>query len=398
MAFTSRRVFLAVDIAAVVVLVLWLAIDHLSKPLFGQAGWPATAVDYAIIYDDSRFIVANHSYPPFFPYPPAAVVLLAVMGLFPAKVSFAVWLAIVGGAAAVSYWSIARILGLRFGGGLMPVLVLAQVASAYAIQWDMRSLNTNLVVLAAVLLVFVALLRGREVAAGCWVALAVALKIIPVLLIVYFAWTRRYKAFASAVGATFVLWVVAPFALFGSAVVDVYRSWLGEIMRAAAPDIAGHAILISLWKAVEFIGRTDARSATTVAVAVLAGWIVLGLLAAIGAIKAGPDRSPQAALADVGILVLGPAALSTYLEPYHVVGMVVPAAVVAYNAMDRSVDVRRRLGAVIALVVATVSFPFSSFELRGLAVNGAALVLCWGAFMLAPRRTPCAVDRTANGP
>jgi hypothetical protein len=397
LAFSSRKVFLTVDVAAVMVLALWLAIDHLSKPLFGQAGWPATAVDYAIIYDDSRFIVTNHSYPPFFPYPPPAVVLLAVTALFPAKVAFVIWLAIVGGAAAVCYWSIARILGLRFGKGLMPVLVLAQVASAYAIQWDMRSLNTNLVVLAAVLLGFVALVRGREVGAGCWVALAVALKIIPVLLIVYFAWTRRYRAFVSAVVATFVFWVVAPFAVFGSAVVDVYRSWLGEIIRAAAPDIAGHAILISLWKAVEFIGHADARSATAIVVAVTACWIVLGLLAAFGAMKAGPDRSRQAVLADVGILVLGPAALSTYLEPYHVVGMMIPAAVVAYSALDRSGDVRRRLGATLALVVATLSLPFSSFEMRGLAVNGAALILCWGAFMLAPRRSHGELDGTAYG-
>jgi hypothetical protein len=125
-----------------------------------------------------------------------------------------------------------------------------------------------------------------------------------------------------------VLWIVVPFAVFGSDVVDVYRSWLGEIMRAAAPDTAGHAILVSLWKAVEFVGRTDVRSATAIVVAVLACWIVLGILAEIGAMKAGSDRSRQALLADVGILVLGPEALSTYLEPYHVVGMVIPAAVV----------------------------------------------------------------------
>jgi hypothetical protein len=194
-----------------------------------------------------------------------------------------------------------------------------------------------------------------------------------------------------------VFWVVAPFAVFGSAVVDVYRSWLGEIMRAAAPDITGHAILISLWKAVEFIGRTDARGATAIVVAVLACWIVLGVLAAIGALKAGPDRSHQALLGDVAILLLGPAALSTYLEPYHVVGMVVPAAVVAYNALDRSVDVRSRLGAALALLVATFSLPFSSFEMRGLAVNGAALVLCWAAFILARGRGPGAASGAASG-
>jgi Glycosyltransferase family 87 len=138
----------------------------LSKPLFGQPGWPATAVDYSIIYDASRFIIADHSSPQFFPNPPAAVVLLSVTTLFPAKISFAIWLAVVGLAAAVSYWSIARILGLRLGSGLMPVLPLAQVASSYAIQWDMRSLNTNLVVLAAVLPGFASLVRGREIARG----------------------------------------------------------------------------------------------------------------------------------------------------------------------------------------------------------------------------------------
>ena len=120
-------------------------------------------------------------------------------------------------------------------------------------------------------------------------------------------------------------------------------------MRAAAPDIDGHAILISLWRATQLIKRTDARTATAIVAVVLAGWIVLGALAAVGAMKAGPDRSRQALLADVGILVLGPAALSTYLEPYHVVGMVIPAAVVARTVMDRGVDVGRRLGAALVL-------------------------------------------------
>jgi len=388
LAIENRTRLLAVDIAAVVGLALWLTIDHFSKPLFGQAGWPASAVDYIIIYHDSHLIVSTHSYPQYFPYPPPAVVLLAATALFSLKVSAAIWLAVVGGAVAVSYWCLARILELRFGSGLMPVLLLAQLAGAYAIQWDMRSLNTNLVVLAAVLLGILSLVRGREIAAGCWVAFAVALKIIPVLLIVYFVWTRRYKAFASAILATIVLWVIAPFAVFGTGVVDVYRSWFGEVMRAAAPDIGGHAILISFWKAVGFTGRTDANAATAIVVVVLACWIVLGALAAIGALKAGPDRSRQALLADVAILVLGPAALSTYLEPYHVVALIVPAAVVARNLLDRSIDIARRFGAVLALLVATVSLPFSSFEMRGLTVNGAVLVLCWAAYLLAPRSVP----------
>jgi len=380
-----RKVLFGLDIAAVAVLAVWLAVDLLGKPLFGSAAWPE-AVDYTIVHGASRFIVAHHDYPGLYPYPPPAVVLQFVTAVFPLEISAAIWLAVIGVAAAVSYWIIGRILDLRFGSGLMPVLVLAQLAGAYAIQWDIRSVNTNLVVLATVLLGVLSLVRRREISAGCWFALAVALKIIPVLLIAYLAWTRRYKAFVSAMLATIALWIILPLVVFMPAgAVSVYRGWVSSIMLAASPDKATHPILISVWKAADAIRRTNAASATAIVLSLLACWIVLGVVAAISARNAGLDRSNQAILGDVGILILGPAVLSTYLEPYHVVGMIIPAAVVAYAAINPGAALSKRLGAAIAFLVALMGMQFSSFELRGLSVNGEALVLCWAAFLCAGR-------------
>ncbi len=99
--------------------------------------------------------------------------------------------------------------------GLLLALPLAHVAVAYYFQWDMRSLNCNLVMLAALLFGCAALAAGRDRAAGFWFAASVALKMFPVLVLPYLAWTSRWRALAWAAGFSLVFWVGVPLAAFG---------------------------------------------------------------------------------------------------------------------------------------------------------------------------------------
>ena len=57
----------------------------------------------------------------------------------------------------------------------------------------------------------------------------------------------------------------------------------------------------------------------------------------------------------------------------------------AYAAINPGAALSKRLGAAIAFLVALMGMQFSSFELRGLSVNGEALVLCSAAFLCAGR-------------
>ncbi|MBY0457721.1 MAG: DUF2029 domain-containing protein [Gemmataceae bacterium] len=216
------------DVVAAVGLVGWLLFDLTARTLFGSTPWPQSAVDYRILYDASRQVVETRRYPAGYPYPPPVAVLHAASAQFPFAGSAALWLALTGAAAVGGYLALARALGLTRGPGLLILLPLAHAVVAYYFQWDMRSLNCNLIVLATVVFGCSALARQREGAAGFWFALAVALKVFPVLVLPYLAWTRRWRACAWAIGASALLWVGLPLAAFGAGSGDVYVGWAGE--------------------------------------------------------------------------------------------------------------------------------------------------------------------------
>ncbi|HEY1189445.1 MAG TPA: glycosyltransferase family 87 protein [Gemmata sp.] len=386
----SERIARRLDVVAVVGLLGWLLFDLTARTLFGSVPWPRSVVDYRIIYDASRFVVETHTYPTDnpYPYPPPAVVIHAASAVFPFGVSVALWLALTGLAAGAVYASLARTLDLGARRGHLILLPLAHLVGAYYFQWDMRSLNCNLIVLAAVTFGCGALVRGRDRWAGFWFALAVALKVLPVLVLPYLAWTRRWRAFAWAVGFSVAFWGAGPWVAFGGeGAARVYRGWAVELTRATGAELKHrHPIMISLDKATLHAFAGDPVPARALSLAVCGIWVVVGLA---GAASCWGHRARDGAstLVHVSLLVLGPVAVNPYLEAYHLVPLVVPALVLLTIATDRGRSTRARglalAGFVLGVVVLKVSSPW---PLRGLLVNAQALVLCAAAVALTWRR------------
>lgn len=380
------------DVLAVVGLAGWLAFDLTARTVFGAVPWPQSVVDYRILYEASRDVVHSHQYPAGYPYPPPAVAVHAATTALPFELAAPLWLALTGLAALAVYLTLARALGLYSRPGALVALPLAHVAVAYYFQWDMRSINCNLIVLATVLFGCSTLAKGRDGAAGFWFALAVALKLLPVLLLPYLAWTRRWRAFAWAVGFSLVFWVGVPLAAFGgSGVRSVYGGWAGELSRATDPGAKRtHPILISLDKAAAHL-TADPVAARAATLGVCGLWVALGLAGAAAA-WAQRARDPFAVLAHASLLVLGPVAVNPYLEAYHLVALAVPGVLLLAVAADarqgRRVRAVAACGFVLGMAILKASSPWA---LRGLLVNAQALVLCATAVWVAWARVPGAV-------
>ena len=292
--------------------------------------------------------------------------------------SAALWLGLTGLSALATYAAVARVLGLHLRPGTLTVLPLAHVVAAYYFQWDMRSVNSNLVMLAAVALGCAALARGREAAAGFWFALAVALKVLPVLLLPYLAWSRRWRALASAAAFSIVFWGAVPLLAFGAGgAAEVYAGWGKELTRATdAGTKLVHPILISLDKATLYAVGGDAAAALAIRLGVCGLWVGLGLLGAAASFG-GRARDGFSVLAHASLLVVGPAAVNPYLEPYHLVALAIPAVLLLSAATDPRQSARVRLLALagFAAGVAVMKVP-SPWPLRGLFVNAQSLLLC----------------------
>ena len=378
------------DVIAVVGLLGWLAFDLTARTVFGSVPWPQSATDYRIIYDASRHVAETHHYPEQwpYPYPPPAAAVHAAPAALPFGVAATLWLALTGLAAALSDLALAGTLGLSRRPGLLVLLPLAHVVVAYYFQWDMRSVNCNLLVLAAVLFGCRALAAGRDRAAGFWFAAGVALKVFPVLVLPYLAWTGRWRALAWAAAFSVGFWVLLPLVAFGGGFADVYAGWLGELTRATDPARKlAHPILISLDLAAAHVAAGNAVAARAVVYGVCALWVAVGLFGAAVS-RANRPHDGAGILAHVSLLVLGPVAVNPYLEPYHLVPLIVPAVLLLVVAADGAQRARVRVvaaaGFVLGLAILKASSPW---PLRGLLVNAQALVLCGTAVWATWART-----------
>ncbi|MCS6866372.1 MAG: glycosyltransferase family 87 protein [Gemmataceae bacterium] len=386
------------SLLAAVGLGVWIVVDLTGRAFFGAVPWPQSVVDYRIIYEASRHVYQTHAFPVHspYPYPPPAIALHAASAIFPFSVAAALWLILTGCAAVAVYAIVAAMLDLHRRPGGLWVLPLAHLGVAYYFQWDFRSINCNVLVLAAIVLGVVALRAERGGIAGFWLALAVALKLIPVLLLPYLAWTHRWRALRAALVFSAFFWVVLPLIAFGpEGFVPVYAGWYDELTRATnAATKDTHPILISLTKAAQ--AAFPENAAATVVGSMIAAWVVLGLVGAWTSWRLRTANS-ETLLTHTSLVVIGPAAVNPYLEPYHLVALVLPSLLLVAAATDsrRPVHVRAvaAVGFVAALVIVKLSSPW---PLRGLVVNLQALVLCATALIVARRPSSATADRRAE--
>jgi hypothetical protein len=373
-------------ILAAVGLVAWIVVDLTGRAFLGSVPWPQSVVDYRIIYEASRHVHQTHEFPAHspYPYPPPAIVFHAASAVFPFPVSAAIWLTLTGCAAVAIYATLAMMLDLHRRAGGLWVLPVAHLGVAYYFQWDLRSINCNVLVLAVVVFGCAALRAERPVVAGlCW-ALAIALKLIPVLLVPYLAWTGRWRALTSAIGFSALFWLILPLIAFGiEGLVPVYQGWYAELTRATdAATKETHPILISLPKAAHAAFPDNPTAARTLVGSVVAAWVLLGLGGA-GASWRFRTGASEALLVHTALLVIGPAAVNPYLEPYHLVALALPSVLLAATAIDSRKPMRVRAVAAAGFLSAVVIVKLSSpWPLRGGVVNLQALILCYTALFV----------------
>jgi alpha-1,2-mannosyltransferase len=154
-------------------------------------------------------------------WPPLAVLLVAPFALA-AKLSVAVakgaWAA---GSVVCLGWSIARLPRDRWKG-----VALALAAVAVPLHRNFEDLNLNAVLLALLVAAARELERGREGRAGAWIGAAAALKVFPVVWLVYLAYRRHWRGLAVGIAVAGGL-TMAPLLRYGAlGAFDAARDWL----------------------------------------------------------------------------------------------------------------------------------------------------------------------------
>jgi alpha-1,2-mannosyltransferase len=150
-----------------------------------------------------------------FPYPPVMALLLAPLAKLPPAVGMSAWLFLkVLMTLAALRWLVLQQRDAWRRRIPASVPILAMIATTTPIVGDLMHGNINLWILFLVVATWRAFGTGRRWLAGFVLSLAVACKVTPALLVLYFAWKREWKTAATAVLGVAAWLFVFPLAWF----------------------------------------------------------------------------------------------------------------------------------------------------------------------------------------
>jgi hypothetical protein len=353
--------------------------------------------DHVITWSLSNQAVRQGAYFDQFAYPPPALVFKLVLGLPGMAVSSVLWMAVLLGSCFVVVRGLAELLRRPKGppDSLAPILGFA--VALYAVQWDLRAVNSNMAFLALVVGGLVACSRHRALAAGGLLAASVALKLYSALLIPLLAWRRQRRALVWTLAFLLLFFGALPALYLGPELaLDLTRQWLAVVMHGSDPDfILGLRAYKASFAYVMLALLSDAPAAADTAwltwPAQAVHWatraLQLAWLGAVGAWIASRGRSlagegaatGRTLLVDSSLLLMAALLLSPITQPHQCVVLILPAAVLADRAL--AAEARSRLrAALFALLAAAGLAPLlaSAGVAKGVALCGVMIALSIG--------------------
>lgn len=337
----------------------WNAATHaVDFPIYHHAGAQVLRGDTALypsgLYDGGE--VPSHG----FRYAPALAFLFAPLALLPLEA--AAFLFFLAKVAAMVYIAgvVARHLGLI---GRVSTLVLLSlvVVGGYLVE-EFRYGNFHFLMVAMMVWAFDSVERGRTVGPALAMAVAIAAKVTPVLLVGYFA-LRRRAAVCIATLAALVLLLVAPAATLGWGTNARLLEGFARYALQKTEEGRNHSLRGALVKHLTTTLDDSQYPGVTLAnlppAAVEVLWITLvgaaGLLSVVvlgrrAAASAGPPdgRSSAAAgsaipLLELSLVLTAIVLASPHTQRQHLTALYVPAVVMLGLLMTGASQAHRRL-------------------------------------------------------
>lgn len=214
----KRRLLRPADRRSLLIFAI-LSIGLSVMPLIGSVTKPYSNKDYStwlmvgekVLAGEPLFPPDIQHFSPAFYYPPAIGVLVYA----PLSLLGPTGMVLLLCALAAASHAFAVLLSVWFATGRVrdqhPLLYLIPTALTVPFVWDIYFLGQhNLILLAIMLLGFLALERGRNVRAGLWLMLPAAAKAFPATVIGYLLWCRKWIASLAMVFSLAVVLFILP--------------------------------------------------------------------------------------------------------------------------------------------------------------------------------------------
>lgn len=326
--------------AVLVAIALWYCLaNSLNKGAFDQT----TLADFAYNQECTQTIVHDGGYDNVFcPYPPPSILLRHGLGLLGYQPAAAIWIAMILASVVTSVALLLRMTGLDRSPHAWLWGLVGSLSVIYYLEWDCKSLNSNLMML-ALILGSVANVERRPVLSGILLALATALKLYGVLFLPYLLLRGHRRALMSALVATAALFVIPTGLFWGlDGGIAITHSWL-EMMRRASVFPNFNPVLVSLSKVMQ---ETLTPRGGEVAVAAwdpsvvqwmtksIHGLWLLGIVGYFGLASRQKSRDSRQRLSEASVLLLLPLMLTPILQPHQPAVALAAAFVLLAGAFD----------------------------------------------------------------
>jgi hypothetical protein len=364
-----------------------------------------------------------------YPYLPTFYCVMAPLGLLPLGAAAVVWHVSKAGLLALALAAVVRLLDRLRAPGAEIAAAIAVLGVARALDSDLQLGQTNVAVLALVVLSAWAWLTHRDEVAGLSAALAALYKVTPAVFLAYFVWKRGWRAAAWGAVGLALFGGILPLAVFGAG--ETGRLYAGFHERLVAPQlesgsaprmpdgsVPGQSLepilarLLSRTPVESHVGE-GAESSFTVNVASLDPFVVsraakalsLALVAAALLLSTpvpGEARRTRRALLELGLVAAVMLVASPYARKAHFVTLLLPFAAVASYAVET-----RSRGLIAAVVLAALLPGLSAPDLLGRELSeratafgsfGAAAMVLAGASAVAIRRERAAERAAREAP
>jgi alpha-1,2-mannosyltransferase len=230
---------------------------------------------------------------------------------------------------------------------------LTILLSLRPILGDLSHGNVNLFILFLVAAALYAFHRGRDLAAGLTLALAIACKITPALFVPYFLWKRAWKTLAGCLAGLVLFLVIVPGWFLGNETnLRLLNSWTGQmitpfVLKGAVtsdhPNQSLPGLVFRLGTHSPSFLDTQGEPLLYDNLATLspgqAGWIIKGCMALFAGLIVWSCRTPvqpttsrqgYRLAAELSLVILGMLLFSERTWKHHCVTLLLPFAVLVY--------------------------------------------------------------------
>jgi len=349
--------------------------------------------DFTMNTDFSAKICLDRHYPSNFAYPLPAVLFWRGFSCVGFSFGAAAWLLIVP-ACMIGSLLLSRQLLRRslFSDGHPDdpywgvITALAFAATEYYLLWDLRVANTNSVYLFVVLLGIVCWQTNKPWLAGVCLGGSVALKVYSLALLPFLLLHRRWRITCAMLASVLSYFFLFPLLYFGwHDTLELTGQWLAALLATSRPDfvLTYPAYKVSLfWVATLLLTRgalggkfsimnCDISSVTFALKLVYFAWfgLVAAYFATCSRVQVRPAHRNLVLMLDISVLLLCAFPASPFLQPHHLVVLLVPAVCLLSVVFDEVPPARARFcaGLTVGLGLCLTEYG-PHYPLRGVGV------------------------------